>query len=153
MENIDQIDRQILNILQSSAKITHQEVAQQLSLTRTPVFDRIRKLERRGIIRKYVALLNPSKVERGLVVFCFISIKVHGIEAIEQFKKEITKNTRVMECYHVAGNFDFFLKVMVKDVKEYQHFVVNELSEIKNISQVQSSFALNELKYELKFEL
>lgn len=153
MEKIDKVDRQILNLLQENSKITHKEIAEKLYLTRTPVFDRIKKLERRGIISKYVALLNPKKIERGLTVLSFISLKVHGIEPVALFQKEILKNPRVMECYHIAGNFDFFLKVVVKDVEEYQSFVLKELSEVKNISQVQSSFVLGELKYQLNFDL
>ena len=153
MESIDQVDRQILNMLQDNSKITHKEIAEKLYLTRTPVFDRVKKLERRGIIKKYVALLNPKKIERGLTVLCFVSLKEHGMEPVAEFKKEIQKNARVMECYHVAGNFDFFLKVMVKDVDEYQDFVLKDLSYIKNISHVESSFVLGEIKYQLKFDL
>lgn len=153
MENIDEIDKKILNILQENSKITHKEIAEKLYLTRTPIFDRIRKLERKGVINKYVALLNPDKIDKGLKVLCFISLKEHGLEPVKQFQKEIEKKSCVMECFHIAGNYDFFLKVMVKDVEEYQKFVLNDLSEIKNISQVNSSFVLGELKYELKHEL
>jgi len=100
-----------------------------------------------------VALLNQKKIDKGLTVLSFISLKEHGIEPVAQFQKEIQKNARVMECYHIAGNFDFFLKVVVQDVDEYQSFVLKELSEIKNISHVQSSFVLGELKYQLNFDL
>ena len=150
---IDKTDRQILNILQENSKTTHKEIAEKLHLSRTPIFDRIRKMERRGIIRKYVALLNPKKIGRDLTVFCFVTLKEHGIGPVADFQKEIQKNPKVMECYHIAGNFDFFLKVMVRDVDEYQDFALKELSAIRNISQVQSSFVLGELKSELKFEL
>ncbi len=153
MEYLDKTDRQILNILQDNAKVTHKEISEKLYLSRTPIFDRIKKLERRGIIKNYIALLNPKKIERGLTVLCFISLKEHGIKPVAQFKKEIERNPRVMECYHVAGNFDFLLKVVVKDVQEYQDFAVGELSEISNISQIQSSFVLDEIKYQLKYEL
>lgn len=153
MESIDHIDKQILNILQDNSKATHKEISEKLYLTRTPVFDRIKKLERKGIIRKYITLLNPKKIDRGLTVLCFISIKEHGIKPVTEFQREIQSNSKVMECYHVAGNFDFLLKVVVKDVDEYQNFVLKDLSSIKNISHVQSSFVLGELKYQLKFEL
>jgi DNA-binding Lrp family transcriptional regulator len=153
MDSIDKVDRQILNVLQENAKTTHKEIAEKLFLTRTPVFDRIKKLERRGIIRKYVALLNPKKIDRGLTVLCFISLKVHGLKPVAEFQKEIQKNVKVMECYHLAGNFDFFLKVMVKDVEEYHSFALNDLSGINNISRVQSSFVLGELKVQYHFLL
>ena len=153
METIDKVDIQILNLLQENAKATHKEIAEKLFLTRTPVFDRIKKLERRGIIKKYVALLNPKKVNRGLTVLCFVSLKEHGKVPVAAFQKEILKNSKVMECYHVAGNFDFFLKVVVRDVEEYQYFALNDLSAIGNLSQVQSSFVLGELKVQYNFEL
>ncbi len=153
MEDLDQTDKQLLNILQDNSKVTHKEIATRLYLTRTPIFDRIKKLERKGIIKKYVTLLNPKKLDRGMTVLCFISLKEHGIGPVTEFKEEIQHNKKVMECFHVAGNFDFFLKLMVKDVDEYQNFVLKEISSIKNISHIQSSFVLGELKYQLKLEL
>ncbi len=153
METIDQIDKQILNLLQENSKATHKEIAEKLYLTRTPIFDRIKKLEHRGIIKRYVALLNPKKIGRDLTVLCFISLKEHGLEPVAEFQKEILKNPRVMECYFVAGNYDFFLKVMVKNVEEYQSFVLKDLSAIKNTSHIQSSFVLGEIKYQLNFDL
>lgn len=153
MEKIDDIDKKILNILQDNSKITHKEIADKLYLSRTPVFDRIRKLERKGIIKKYLTLLNPAKIDKNLKVLCFVSLKVHGLEAVNQFQREIDKKDCVMECFHIAGNYDFYLKVIVKDIEEYQKFVLNDLSGVKNISHVNSSFVLGELKYKLKFDL
>jgi len=153
MDNVDHIDRKILNILQENAKVSHREIADRLLLTRTPIFDRIRKLERRGIIKKYITLLNPRKIDRGLTVLCFVTLKQHGDENVIRFKQEMVNNPKVMECYHVAGNFDFFLKVMVKDVDDYYLFVTTELAIAQNVSQVQSSFVLKEIKYQLNFEL
>jgi DNA-binding Lrp family transcriptional regulator len=153
MENFDDIDKKILNILQNNSKLTHKEIAEKLYLSRTPVFDRIKKLERKGVIKKYIALLNPVKINKNLKVLCFITLKAHGLEAVNLFQKEIEKKSCVMECFHIAGNYDFFLKVIVKDIEEYQKFVLNDLSEIKNISQVNSSFVLGELKYKLNFDL
>jgi DNA-binding Lrp family transcriptional regulator len=150
---MDSIDKKILNILQDNAKITNKEIGEKLFLSRTPIYDRIRKLERKGIIRKYITLLNPKKVGKGLTVFCFVSLKHHSPEFTASFKEEIDNNSKVLECYHVAGNHDFFLKVMVKDVEEYYSFVSTELATIDNIAQVQSSFVLKELKYELKIDL
>ena len=153
MEGLNDTDKKILNLLQLNSKITHKEIGDELCLTQTPVYDRIKKLERKGIIKSYVTLLDPKRVNKGLIVLCFISLKEHGIELVQQFKNRIAKNQRVMECFHIAGNFDFFLKVVVGDVEEYQRFVLNDLSEIKNISQVQSSFVLGELKYQLNYTL
>ncbi|WP_321281890.1 Lrp/AsnC family transcriptional regulator [Marinifilum fragile] len=150
---MDSIDKKILNILQDNAKISNREIGEKFHLSRTPIFDRIRKMERKGIIRKYITLLNPKKVGRDLTVFCFVSLKHHSPEFTASFKKEIDCNPKVFECYHIAGNHDFFLKVMIKDVEEYYNFVSTELAVIENIAQVQSSFVLKELKYELKIDL
>lgn len=150
---MDNIDKKILNILQDNAKITNREIGEKLYLSRTPIHDRIRKMERKGIIRKYITLLNPKKIDKGLTVLCFVSLKQHSPEFTSSFKEEIDKNSKVMECYHIAGNHDFFLKVMVKDVDEYYKFASTELAIIDNISQIQSSFVLKELKYELKIDL
>jgi len=153
MENIDSIDVKILEILQDSAKISHKEISEKLNLSRTPVFERIRKLERRGIIQKYITILDRKKIEKNLMVFCFVTLKEHGLQPVNEFKKTIDSYNQVMECYHIAGNFDFFLKVIVNTVDEYQNFVLNKLSTIKNLSHVQSSFVLGELKYKLDFDL
>ena len=153
MENIDSIDIEILSVLQENAKISHKEIAEQLNLSRTPIFERIRKLERRGIIQKYITILDRKKIDKNLMVFCFVSLKEHGLEPVMQFQKTINLYSQVMECYHIAGNFDFFLKVVVNTVDEYQNFVLKSLSDIQNISNVQSSFVLGELKYQLKYDL
>lgn len=153
MENIDSIDRKILNIVQDNAKISHKEIAEKLCLSRTPIFERIRKMERLGIIQKYVALLNPKKLNRGLTVFCFVSLKEHGLANVVSFQETISSFPQVMEAFHIAGNFDFILKVMVGNIDDYQNFVLRQLSEIRNISQIQSSFTLNVLKYQLNYQL
>jgi len=149
---LDKTDKAILNIIQGNARISHKEISEKLYLTRTPIFERIKKMERAGIISKYITLLNPKKINRDLQVFCFVTIAKHGLNYVNDFQNQVAKFKVVMECFHVAGNFDFLMKVMVKDVNEYQQFVLTELSTIKNISHVQSSFVLGELKHELAFE-
>lgn len=150
---MDHIDKKILDILQDDAKISNREIGEKLHLSRTPIFDRIKKLERKGIIRKYITLLNPKKIGKGLTVLCFVSLKHHSPEFTASFKKQIDKNPKVFECFHIAGDHDFFLKIMVKDIDEYYKFVTTELAIIENIAKVQTSFVLKELKYELKFDL
>jgi Lrp/AsnC family transcriptional regulator, leucine-responsive regulatory protein len=153
MENLDEIDIGILSLLQDNAKISHKEIAERLNLSRTPIFERIRKLERRGIIQRYITLLDRKKIERNLMVLCFVSLKEHGLGPVTAFQKTIEKYDQVMECYHIAGAYDFFLKVLVNTIDEYQDFVLKKLSNIQNISNVQSSFVLGELKFKLKFDM
>ncbi len=152
METINQIDQKILSIIQENAKISHKEIAKKLHLSRTPIFERIKKLERRGVIKKYITILNRKKINKNLIVICSVSLKEHGIEMVSEFQKAINNFKEVMECYHIAGNHDFFLKVIVENVDEYELFVLKKLSQIKNIAHVQSSFVLKEIKYKLSFE-
>jgi Lrp/AsnC family leucine-responsive transcriptional regulator len=153
MENIDETDLRILSILQENAKISHKEIAEKLNLTRTPIFERIKKLERRGIIQKYVTILNRKKINRNLMVLCSISLREHGIDNVTIFQNAVMNFPEVMECYHIGGNYDFFLKVLVNTIDDYQAFVLKKLSQIKNIATVQSAFVIGEMKYKLSYEL
>jgi Lrp/AsnC family leucine-responsive transcriptional regulator len=153
MENLDKTDLKILSILQEDAKISHKDIAEKLHLSRTPIFERIKKLERRGIIQKYVTILNRKKINRNLIVLCSISLREHGIENVSTFQSAIMNFTEVMECYHIGGNYDFFLKVIVNSVDDYQTFVLKKLSQIKNITNVQSAFVIGEMKHKLSYEL
>ncbi len=153
MENIDKTDLKILSIIQENAKISHKEIAEELHLTRTPIFERIKKLERRGIIQKYVTILNRKKINRNLMVLCSVSIREHGIENVTAFQNAIMNFNEVMECYHIGGNYDFFLKVLVNNVDDYQDFALKKLSQIKSIATVQSAFVIGEMKYKLSYEL
>lgn len=150
---MDKIDLKILMLLQENAKITHKEIAEKLNLSRTPIFDRIKKMERKGIIQQYVTVLNRKKIDKDLIVLCSVSLKEHGIEPVSEFQTAVNNFSQVMECYHVGGNYDFFLKVIVSDVNEYQTFVLHNLSQIKNIANVQSAFVIGELKYNLSYDL
>ena len=145
--DIDNIDRQILEQLQIDSSITIKELAEMLCLTPTPIHERIKRLERDGIIRKYVALLDQKKVEKNLIVFISISIKNHSRSYLEKFVAEVGDFPEVTECYHIAGNFDYLLKAQLKDMEAYQQFILSKLSVINNIDQVQSSFVLSKNKY------
>ena len=122
-------------------------MAEQLGLTSTPVFERIKKMENSGIISKYVALLDQKKVDRNLIVFISISLKNHARSYLENFIAKINDYPEIMECYHIAGNFDFLLKAQLKDMEAYQQFILSKLSVDNNIAQVQSSFVLSKNKY------
>lgn len=150
---LDQIDKDILEILQENSKISHKEIAEQLNLTRTPIFERIKKMERLGIILKYVTLLNPKKINKSLTVFCYISLSKHGLEYVNDFQQKINGLKQVLECYHISGNFDFIMKVVAKDIEAYQKFVLKDLSDVKNIAHIQSTFVLGEIKHSHRYQL
>jgi Lrp/AsnC family transcriptional regulator, leucine-responsive regulatory protein len=147
MEELDIIDRKILAILQDDGKITITALAEQLKITATPVHERIKKMEELGIISKYVALLDPKKVDKSLTVFISISLKNHARSYLTKFTEAIDCYDEITECYHIAGNFDFLLKAQLKDMEAYQKFILSKLSVDENIGQVQSAFVLSKNKY------
>ncbi|MFT6866555.1 MAG: DNA-binding Lrp family transcriptional regulator [Cyclobacteriaceae bacterium] len=150
---LDETDKKILNILQKEGRITTKALAEKLGLTTTPIFERVKRLEKNGVIDKYVALLNHRNIDRKLIVFISISIKNHTRSYLENFSKEMDTIPEVMEVYHIAGNYDFLVKVIMKDMEAYQKFILTRLSVINNIDHVQSSFVLSKNKYSTAFGL
>jgi Lrp/AsnC family transcriptional regulator, leucine-responsive regulatory protein len=146
MEGLDKTDIALLKQLQEDSLQTTKELANKLHLTATPVHERIKKLEKEGFIKRYVALLNNQKLNKGLVVFCNVSLKQHEKEIGRKFVKDILSLHEVTECYNVSGDYDFMLKVMVKDMPEYQNFIMNRLGSIPNIGNTHSVFVMGEIK-------
>ena len=146
MTDLDKIDIQILKLLQNNSNLTTKDLANKVNLSTTPVFERIKRLEKNGFIKKYVAVLDAEKLEKGLTVFCNITLKQHTREIGNKFVKDILEIKEVTECYNVSGDYDFLLKVMVKDMKHYQDFVLNHLGSIKNIGSAHSTFVMGDIK-------
>ena len=150
---MDNTDKKILALLQENAKYNTKEIADKVKLSISPTYERIKKLEQNGFIQKYVALLDGEKVNKNIIVYCQISLSGHSRELIDNFKKEISLLTEIMICSHVSGNYDFHLKVATSDMDEYQNFIINKLSIIKGISNVQSSFVMEQIKNETAYSL
>tara|TARA_R110002050_G_scaffold26056_4_gene69067 strand:- start:475 stop:936 length:462 start_codon:yes stop_codon:yes gene_type:complete len=146
MSDLDNIDIQILKLLQNNSNLTTKDLANKVNLSTTPVFERIKRLEKNGYIKKYVAVLDAEKLDKGLTVFCNITLKQHTREIGNKFVKDIVAIKEVTECYNVSGDYDFLLKVMVKDMKHYQDFVLNHLGSIKNIGSAHSTFVMGDIK-------
>ena len=144
--HLDDIDRKLLNDLQLDCKQTHKELSLKLNLSVTAVYERIKKLERAGVIQRYVALVNTEKVELGFVVFCHVRLEKHAKEAITHFEAEAAKLSEVLECFHVSGEYDYLLKVIVKDMEHFRNFMVHKLTTLQYIGSTQSSFTINEVK-------
>jgi Lrp/AsnC family leucine-responsive transcriptional regulator len=142
---LDPTDKAILRLLQSNGKYTIKEIAAQLNLTSTPIFERIKRLENDGYIESYKAILNRKKIGLSLLVFCNISLKSHEASIISKFEKDIHQFDEIIECYHVGGLYDYLIKVMVHDMDAYQYFVAKKLASIENIGQVQSAFVMTEV--------
>ena len=146
LKKLDRTDIKILELLQQDAKLTHKQIAAQLHLTTTPIYERIKRLERAGFIRKYTALLDRNLVNLQLMAFCNVTLKEHQTDFIHRFERDVRQLPEVVECYHVAGLYDYLLKVIVPDMQTYQHFVADKLAALENIGKVQSSFVMTEIK-------
>ena len=150
---MDATDKKILEILQVNAMITAKEMAQKLSLTTTPIYERIKKLQKSGIIKQYVALLDANLVGKSILVFMNITIKDHHFDKRNEFVKEIKRLDSVIEFYHTSGSFDFLAKVRFSDIKTFRDFLVNDVASIYNISDIESQIVLEEIKYSTKIIL
>ena len=143
---LDEKDIAILKLLQNNARITVKEIADAVHLTTTPVHERIKRLEERGIILKYATVLNPEKLGKRLRVICYVSLRQHDKQAGLKFIESVNQLNEVMECYSISGEFDFMLKVMAADMAGYYDFHVNKLSQVENIGHVQSIFVMGVIK-------
>jgi DNA-binding Lrp family transcriptional regulator len=143
---LDAIDKKILLILQQNSKTNIKELALKVGLTQTPTYERIRRLESSGIIEKYVAVLNKEKIGYHVEVFCQVTLLVHSKKLILKFEKAVNRIDEIKECFHVAGNYDYLLKVIVKDMKSYQFFLKNKLSVLDSVANVQSTFVMSSTK-------
>jgi DNA-binding Lrp family transcriptional regulator len=143
---VDEKDRAILQLLQENGKITVREIAHQIHLSPTPVHERIKRMEDSGVIRQYAALVDHSKVGKGLMVICYVSLKEHNKRSGAKFIKLINELKEVTECYNISGEFDFMLKVVVENMDAYYDFHVNKISQLENIGQLQSTFVMSVIK-------
>jgi len=124
-----------------------------LNLSVTAVYERIKKLEREGVIRNYVALLNRNKIEKAFVVFCHLKLIQHTKDVIHTFENEVIRLDEVTECFHVSGDYDYILKVSVKDMDAYREFMVTKLTGLQHIGSTHSSFMIGEVKNSTAFVL
>ena len=150
MKKLDKINRQILNELQENSSITNSELALKLKIPTTTVFDRVKKLEQNGIISKRVAIVNPENVGKETIVFVSLSLNVHSAKNVQKFWKAIKSLPEVLECYHVSGDYDFILKVMVENIRVYESFLLEKLTAIENIGKIKTSFVMSTIKYQTK---
>ncbi|MCX8481688.1 MAG: Lrp/AsnC family transcriptional regulator, partial [Sediminibacterium sp.] len=122
------------------------DLSKKIHLSSTPIFERINKLEKLGIIKNYAAMLDYAKLNMQLMVICFVSLQQHDKKAGEKFIKQIQEIVEVVECLSISGNYDFMLKIIVENMDKYYQFHVNKLGKMDNIGQVQSSFVMGVVK-------
>ncbi|HHH53610.1 MAG TPA: Lrp/AsnC family transcriptional regulator [Bacteroidetes bacterium] len=152
-QNLDIVDKRILELLQEDANYTNKEIAAQLGLTITPVYERIKKLKRNGIIKKTVTIIDAKKAGKNILAFCNVSLKEHTLDYINEFQDKIVQLEEVQACYHIAGQYDYLLTVYANDMDEYQNFITTKLAAIENIAHVQSSFVMKEIKKEYSIKI
>ncbi|WP_179375980.1 Lrp/AsnC family transcriptional regulator [Winogradskyella wichelsiae] len=143
----DAIDRKLLHLLQADSKQTNKALAYQLNLSVTAVYERIRKLEKSGVIKNYVALIDKTKVQKDFVAFCHVKLVQHSQEYVVRFERDVNELDEVLECYHLSGDYDYLLKVLVKDMKAFRVFMVEKLTKINHIGSTHSMFMINEVKH------
>jgi len=143
----DAIDKKLLGYLQEDCKKTNKELSGLLNLSVTAVYERIKKLEREGIIEQYVGLVNKAKVDRDFVALCHIKLIQHRKEYLTTFEKAVLAIEEVVECYHVSGDYDYIIKVLVADINEFREFMVTKLTTLDHIGSTHSAFVINEVKH------
>ncbi len=144
---LDQTDKHLLQLLQNDCKQTTKALSNVLGLSVTAVYERIKKLEYQGFINNYVALINKDRVDKNFIAFCHVKLTQHTQEYVVQFERDVTKLQEVLECYHISGDYDYLLKVIVEDMEEFREFMVKKLTNIKHIGSTHSMFMINEVKH------
>ena len=143
---MDAIDKRILKELQQNSKLTTKALAAELGLSATAVYERIRRLERGGVILKYVALLDPEKVALDFRVFCQVKLNQHVQSQIGAFEREVARLEEVVSCYHLGGEYDYLLEICVRDMAAYREFMVSKLTTSNHIGSTHSAFVIKSVK-------
>lgn len=145
---IDDVDIKILRQLQVNARLSIKEIAANVNLSTTPVYERIKRLQRDGIISQYIAVLNAEKLNRGFVVFCSVKMNRLSRDIAQNFAQTISAIPEVTECYNISGQYDYLLKIHAPNMKYYQEFVLNVLGTIEHLGSLESTFVMDEIKHE-----
>lgn len=145
-ESLDRTDILILRELQKDAKLTTKELAAKVNLSPSPVFERQKRLEREGFIKRYVALVDPLKTGNGIMVLCNVRLKHHSKEFSRQFTSVIAGMDEVVECFNTSGDYDYMLKIYARNMQDYQQFVLDTLGDLDCIGSLHSIFVIGEVK-------
>ena len=146
MESLDHIDLQILRTLQDNARLTTKELAARVHLSTTPVYERLKRLEAQGYIKKYIAVMDAEKLNRGILVFCRVKLRRLIKEIAEEFTGIIREIPEVTECYNISGSYYYLHKIHAPDMKYYQEFLLNVLGTIESLGSMESTFVMDEVK-------
>jgi DNA-binding Lrp family transcriptional regulator len=144
--HLDEKDYEILRLLQDDAKLTVREVAEKIHLSATPTHDRIKRLEKLKVIRKYAALIDNRKVNRPLTVLCQVSLRDHDKKTAQEFVSAVVALKEVIACYNISGEYDFMLKIVAESMESYHNFFIRYISGINGIGQTKSAFVMDVIK-------
>jgi Transcriptional regulators len=147
MVTLDKVDLEIMRTLQDDGRLTMRELASRVSLSSTPVFERLKRLEANGYIKKYMAVLDAEKLHRGFTVFCNVKLRRLNTQIAMDFIEKIMNIPEVTECYNTSGNFDYMLKINASDMKTYQEFLINTLGTIDSLGSIESTFVMDTVKH------
>ncbi|HEX6012466.1 MAG TPA: Lrp/AsnC family transcriptional regulator [Geminicoccaceae bacterium] len=149
----DPFKRRILDALQREGRLTNQELAERVGLSASPCWRRVRELEEEGVIRRYVAILEPEKVDVGECVFTLVNLEMHNRDSLAAFEQAVKDRPEILECYAITGDADFILKVHVPNIRAYDRLLNEVLFRIPGMKHVKSSFTLREVKYDTALPL
>lgn len=143
---LDEKDVDILRALQQNARLTNKELATKVHLSTTPTYERVKRLERLGVIKQYATILDAGKLNKGFAVFCSIKLRRLNSEMATAFTDMVKVLPEVTECYNISGSFDYLLRIHASDMKHYQQFLLNVIGRHDNISRLESTFVMEEIK-------
>jgi len=152
-KSLDRTDYRILEILQQNGRITNVDLAEQVHLSPPPCLERVKRLEREGYIEKYVGILNPYKLNAGLLAFIQVTLHSTASKDLEKFNRSVTSLRQVQECHMVSGGFDYLIKVRASDMQDYRHFLGHELADIPNVRETHTYVVMQEVKVESSIAL
>ncbi len=147
MRPLDEVDAQLLSLLQSDGRITNADLAKRVNLSPPSVLQRVRALEKLGLIKGYTALLDADRLGLKITALTSINLALHQDQPIERFRKAVQQLPEVTECYHISGDYDFLLKIVVRDMRAYELFVREKLAKIKGVGKIHTSFVLGTPKH------
>lgn len=147
-ERLDGTDIKILRLLQQNARLTLKEIGARVNLSSTPVYERFRRLEREGFIKRYVAVLDVEKLNMGFTVYCSVKLKQQNQETVQDFASVVMGLREVTECYNISGRYDYLLKIQASSMKAYRDFVLNVLGSMESVASFESTFVMDELKHD-----
>ena len=150
---LDDTDRLILEILQDDSSITNVALADRIGLAPSTTLERVRELERSGVIRRFVALVDADKIDLGLMVIVEVQLASHKSRGIDGFREAVIQLEEVLECYHLSGETDYMLKVVVPNIEAYERFLLEELTQVPNVGRVHTSFVLSTVKHDTRLPI